>query len=305
MLVFMLAPVLWGTAWFHMWCMYRIPEKSWRRFAIGIPLLIAMLGVTALQFHLVMIVGPRRPDRHYFDSVIIVEWALTIALMLYVAIREDRAKKMRATARDTSSMIASPVRAAALPPISIHGHAVKMDITAHANGRLVAVIPPPLANNKYYFLYGIGLVLSGLIGVMVLQFRLAHATSEQQQSLGIIGFIRILQAAVALGIGYIVASILTGKRTLTVDPSRLEIRYSLLGLPVSRGSFKNPEVKSLRYAHWRTQSRRKLIEHSGIRFEAGSETHTFGSQLTAEQASELIGRMRKVYAFPIAREGQT
>jgi hypothetical protein len=298
--LFLLAPLLWGTSWFFVWCMYRLPEKNWRRFVIGIPLLIAIPGVLALQAHLLAVLKPKGFDRHYIDYVGVAEYFPTIALMLFVAIREDKAKKLREPPKNTS-VTPSQSQEIHSPPASKRGKIVNMYIT-DTKGVLIAVLSPPIANKRYSPLYGMVVVLAGLVGIIVLQLRLVHASPAQQQSLGVPAFIRLLQAAVAIGVGYNISSIFTAKKTLTLSSSRLEIRYSLLGLTLHGRSFENQDIKGLRYAQWQTQSRQKFIEHGGVRFEAGPETYTFGSQLTALQAGELIARMTKMYSFPVAGE---
>lgn len=203
---------------------------------------------------------------------------------------EEKAKKQRDSAAAISDPeVNSPLRE----------RNDKVNVVQDTSGYLQVVILP--RRNLGLFIYGVVLVACGVAGILALQFRLTHSIMPhgQQRLFEATEFIRILQASDLLAVAYLLAAIFTGKRILTLNPATLQIRYVLLGCPISKKSFETSGIKNIRYEKWQMQSGRKTVERRGIRFEAGSQTYSFGNSITEPQAHELIERMRQLYFSPV------
>lgn len=161
-----------------------------------------------------------------------------------------------------------------------------------ADGVLSVEIPP--RRNQAALLLAILIGGSALAMVLVVQFRLIHPIHGHLVSPGVVSVLRMLQIADVLAAGYVIAAVYTGTRKLMLSMTRLEVCYFVLGVPIGRRSFDCADVRSLRYEQWQVQAKNKTIERSGIRFEVGSATHSFGTSISAARAAEMIGRMRAV-----------
>lgn len=170
-----------------------------------------------------------------------------------------------------------------------------VELTSNANGDFGAVIRPPFRDPRVIRLAVI-LAFAAVISVALLQYVL-----WLQSARGLAGriapFIHLYQAGTLIIISWVLANLLASRWTLNLSPFNLEISHAVLGLTVSRRSFQNADIKNLRYAHWQAQTKNGTIEQSGIKFEVGYKTHSFGKSVADSDGNELITRMRERYNF--------
>jgi hypothetical protein len=98
--------------------------------------------------------------------------------------------------------------------------------------------------------------------------------------------------------GTIVWSIL-GRIVLTLDPSRLNLTYTLAGIEIRQRSSSTHEIHNLRY---RPVAGMGQPKYPGvICFESNGKTRNFASCTSGAEAFALIGKMLEVYPFPKER----
>lgn len=95
LIVSLLDPVFWAIGCVAVWYHYRLPKWSWIRLPLAIVVFPGMIGVVALQFHLLHALQPTGFDPKMIDYALFPDTVGGLACMIYMAIREDRAKKQR------------------------------------------------------------------------------------------------------------------------------------------------------------------------------------------------------------------
>ena len=81
---------------------------------------------------------------------------------------------------------------------------------------------------------------------------------------------------------------------LTMDASSLTLSYSVFGLVLSKKSYENREIVSLRYAEWPGG---RQGTQTGIRFESAVKPVIFARQASKADCTEVLEEMNKVYNF--------
>ena len=302
LLVLLLAPVLWAIMWSVARLSYRLSKSSPWRLAAGIFFVATTFGLIALQFHLLAIFETDSFARSHSLYVIFPDIVPGIALGLYKGLQEERVKKKMDSALSEFSINREHIGLPASASKPLGNGAQRIEIAISTNGILRAVIFPGQNKPKYILMILVTAICS--VNLLGLQFVLIHPISRLLMTPTFIDLMRLIQTVNVLAGGYVLALAFTGKSTLTLDLKSLKIESSLLNLTVSKKSFANSNVMNLRYAQWQTESQSGTIERSGIRFEVGSKTHTFGTSVTTNQAHELLNRMRSIYSFPMPKEAQ-
>jgi len=317
MVALLFAPVLVGLTWMYTSPLPRLNEYTPVKVIIRLVLSVALIGGLLAQVNFLAQHEPSNARRFYLLVLLVTECIPMLLIMFYRdpsrnrskppnrtdaygkkdrGVIEENAKRQREAAFSYPGAMSKP-EVNSQPP----DRNDKINVLRDTDGFLQVVIPP--RRNLDSFRFGVAVVACGAAGILALQFRLTHPTQSQQRLLALTEFIRFLQAIDVLAVGYLLAVIFTGKSTLTLTPATLQIRFVLLGLPVSKKSFENAGIKNIRYERWQMQSGKKTVERRGIRFEAGSKTHSFGKSITEPQAHELIERMRRIYSFSGAGVG--
>lgn len=165
-------------------------------------------------------------------------------------------------------------------------------ITRDASGVLTVEILPK--RNRAVFKLAIAYVVYGLFGIFALQFALTLLQHRHREPAHYMAIIRALQILDIILIGYFLAVWFTGRRILALSLSKLEIRSFLLGICTNRKSFACSDVRNLCYEQWEVKSQNKTFERTGIRFEAGLATYTFGTSVPATRAAEIIRKVREI-----------
>ena len=299
LLVLLLAPALWTIMWSVAWLTYKLSKSSPWRLAAGISFVAATFGLIALQFRLLRIFETDNFARSHLLYVVFPDVVPGIILMFYKMFKEENAKKQREAAK-LSSLINKGHSESSASLFTPPNNGVQIIEIVNASGILRAAIPP--VRNKSRYTLMILIIAIGLINVLGLQFVLNHPIPRLLITPGFEGFMRLIQTMNVLTVGYVLVLAFTGRSTLILDDKNLTIESSLLNITVSRKSFANSNVMGLRYAQWQTDSRSGTVERSGIRFEVGSKTQTFGTLVTAKQAHDLLSIMRSIYSFPMTKE---
>lgn len=288
--------LLWAVAWLAGFCGVRLPKKSWTRLPVAVLAGGVILGTPVFQVYLLTTIVSKQFAQDIIIYVLVAEYIPAIVLSFYAGIREDRAMKRREVSEEFKPHSDSAVPSATS---AIGRQETKVDLKA--NGVLQAEIGPGLTPYTYWFA---GLVVVvGLVEIVGFQFLATTASHRPHQLHAVIELIRVLQGMSGLAMSYILALIFTEKIILTLSPEELQLRYTVLNISARKQSFTNHDIRNLRYAHWRSHGKNGTVGRSGIRFEAGSETHSIGKFMPEPQAKELITYMRRVYAFPAEREG--
>ena len=89
---------------------------------------------------------------------------------------------------------------------------------------------------------------------------------------------------------------LSGRFTLALDSSSLEITRRAAGIKLSGQSYRTSDVHNLRFVPATGGGRTYTV--SQIRFEANDKSHGFGSGIDDNEAAALIGKMLEIYPFP-------
>jgi hypothetical protein len=313
LIVLVFAPVILGLLWMYTLPLSRLDGYTPLKVAFRIVLFVAVFGGIIAQLNFLAHNQPLNVRRFYGMALLVIE-AIPI---LFILISRDPSKNRSKSVngpneggkkgggvieekagerREVASSYSRTISKAKVTSKQSDGND-SIDILCDTDGVLQVVIPP--RRNLDSFIYGVALLACGVAGILALKVWLTHAIMGHQRSHDMTEFIRVLQAIDMLVVGYLLTVILTGMRVLTLNPARLQIQYVLLGLPVTKKSFENAEIKELRYEQWQTQSGNKSVVRRGIRFESGSKTYSFGNSITEVQAHELIERMRRLYAFPV------
>ena len=285
--------VLWLVAWLSGFCGSRLPRTDWKRLPLALLALCACLGIPVLQIYLLTTLISTEFAHRAFLYILIPEFAIAALLTFVALIGDARTKKLRESSEGESQESASIC--ATLPIAGRQEIRTDRDI----NGELHTVIGPVRTPDTYHFV--IAVVVVGMGSILGLQVALSNIDRHMRELHGVVGGLRAFQLVSALIVGYILAIVFTEKEALILSEDRLEIRKCLLNLPVSKRSFANHEIENLRYALMKSEGRKTSLQRCGIRFEARSKVYMIGRYLSREQANDLIGQMRKVYAFPFAR----
>ncbi len=291
LLVLLLAPLLWAIMWLVALLGYKLSKRSPWRLVGAIFYVSATFGLIALQLHLLSVIETDKFARSNSLFVIVPDIVPGVILMFYKAVKEENAKKHRGAAssnyfkdKEHFEQISSSMN-----------NSVQCIEIMNKGGVLKAVIAP--RRNKYKSLHAVLVVMIGPACTLGSQILLMHPHPRTP-----IGLMRFDQVFTVIAVGYILALPFTGRSALLLDAKFLKIESSLLGFTMRKKTFENPDIRNLRFAQWQIESQNKSIERSGIRFEVGSKTHTFGSTVTAMQAHELLESMGSIYSFPMPEE---
>ncbi len=93
--VSLLDPVFWGIGSAAVWCGYRLSKWSWVRLLLGIVCFPGMIGVVALQSHLLHVLQPTGFDPKMIDYALFPDIIGGLSFMMYIAIREDGKRKQQ------------------------------------------------------------------------------------------------------------------------------------------------------------------------------------------------------------------
>lgn len=91
----LLDPLFWMLGCIGVWCGYRLPRRSWIRFLLTFSCFPGMIGVIALQVHLLRVLDPGAFYPRMVDYVLFPDIICGLLLMILTAVREERAKEPR------------------------------------------------------------------------------------------------------------------------------------------------------------------------------------------------------------------